>query len=110
MIHSDILPSSAIIEVFSKLTPEQLALLARGPKYVPLCQSQFYSKKHSEKTIESEYQNTVNTIKEFFRQHSYSISDKCVNEFCVDLKNLLQHLYTKNYQENYMRVLNVNIN
>jgi hypothetical protein len=37
----------------------------------------------------------MTTIKEFFHQHSYSILDKCVNEFGVDLKNRFQHLYTK---------------
>ena len=91
----DILPSSPIIEVFTQLTSEQLALLAYGPKYVAPCQSRFYSKEKREKIIEQEYQTMINTIKEFFRQHCFYISEKRLQEFSIDLKQLLQHLYTK---------------
>ncbi|CAF4725581.1 unnamed protein product, partial [Rotaria sp. Silwood2] len=91
----NILPSSPIIEVYTKLTPEQLALLARGPKYVPPCQSRFIKKEKKEQLIKQEYQNIMYTITEFFRQHSYSISDKRIQEFSIDLNNLLKRLYTK---------------
>ncbi|CAF4079492.1 unnamed protein product [Rotaria sp. Silwood2] len=92
----DILPSSPIIEVFSHLTSEQLALLAYGPKYVPPCQSRFFSKKKREKIIEQEYQTIMYKITEFFREHSFNVSEKRVNEFSIDFKSLLQRLYTKN--------------
>ena len=91
----DILPSSPIIEVFSQLTSEQLALLAYGPKYVPPCQSRFFRKKKRERIIENEHQTMINTISEFFRQHCFYISEKRLQEFSIDLKQLLQHLYTK---------------
>jgi hypothetical protein len=90
----DILPSSPIIEVYSKLTSEQLALLARGPKYVPPCQIRFYNQEKREKLIDEEHKSMMNTITEFFRQHNYSISDKRLKEFEIDLKKLFQHLYT----------------
>jgi hypothetical protein len=90
----DILPSSPIIEIFLKLTSEQLALLARGPKYVPLCQSRFNNKEKIEKMIQQEYQTIMNMITNFFHQHSFCISTKRIEEFFIDLKNLLQRLYT----------------
>ncbi|CAF2717694.1 unnamed protein product [Rotaria sp. Silwood2] len=94
-LHFDILPSSPIIEVYTKLTVEQLALLARGPKYVPPCQSRFYKKEKRMKLIDQEHKNIMNTITEFFRKYNYCISDKRVKEFSFNLKNLIQHLYTK---------------
>ncbi|CAF4998278.1 unnamed protein product [Rotaria sp. Silwood1] len=94
-LYWDILPSSPIIEVHLKLTPEQLALLSRGPKYVPPCQSWFYKKKKKEKIIDEEHKNIMSTITEFFRQHGYYISKKRIDEFSNDLKNLLLRLYTK---------------
>ncbi|CAF1154105.1 unnamed protein product [Rotaria magnacalcarata] len=94
-LYWDILPSSSIIEADIKLTPEQLALLSRGPKYVPPCQSRFYKKEVRNKMIQEEYQNIITKITDFFRQYSYCISKKRINEFSDDLKNLLQRLYTK---------------
>ncbi|CAF4654131.1 unnamed protein product [Rotaria sp. Silwood2] len=94
-LYLNILPSSPIIEVCTKLTPEQLALLSRGPKYVPPCQSRFYTKEARDKMIQGEYQNIISKVTEFFHQHSYCISEKRINEFSIDLKNLLQRLYTK---------------
>ncbi|CAF0985688.1 unnamed protein product [Rotaria sordida] len=94
-LNYDILPSSPIIEVYTKLTAEHVALLSRGPKYVPPCQSRFYKKEKKEKIIDNEYKNIIHTITEFFRQHRYCISEKRINEFSIDLKNLLQRLYTK---------------
>ncbi|CAF5219848.1 unnamed protein product, partial [Rotaria magnacalcarata] len=41
-----------LINLFTRLTSEQLALLARGPKYVPPCQIQFYRQETKEKIIE----------------------------------------------------------
>jgi hypothetical protein len=93
-LYWDILPSSPIIEVYSKLTSEQLALLARGPKYVPPCQIRFYKKEKREQIIEQEHQSILNKITQFFHQHSYCISEKRINEFSIDLKQLLQRLYT----------------
>jgi hypothetical protein len=69
----NILPTLPIIEVYSKLTSEQLALLARGPKYVPPCQIRFYKKEKREKIIEQEYQLILSKIIQFFHQHSYCI-------------------------------------
>ncbi|CAF2717860.1 unnamed protein product [Rotaria sp. Silwood2] len=94
-LYWDILPSSPIIEVCVKLTPEQLALLSRDPKYVPPCQSRFYKKKTRNKMIQDEYQNIISKVTEFIRQHSYCISEKRINECSIDLKNLLQRFYTK---------------
>ncbi|CAF4737779.1 unnamed protein product, partial [Rotaria sp. Silwood2] len=94
-LYWDILPSSPIIEVSIKLTPEQLALLSRGPKYVPPCQSQFYKKEAKDKIIQEEYKNIITKVTEFIRQHTYCISEKRINEFSTDLKNLIQRLYTK---------------
>ena len=94
-LYWDILPTSPIIEIYSKLTSEQLALLARGSKYLPPCQSRFYSKEKREKITEQEYQTMINTIKEFFRQHCFYVSDTRLKEFSHDLKCLLQHLNTK---------------
>ncbi|CAF5042455.1 unnamed protein product [Rotaria sp. Silwood1] len=94
-LYWDILPSSSIIEVHTKLTPEQLVLLSRGPKYVPPCQSRFYKKKKKEKLIDEEHNNIMSTITEFFRQHGYYISKTRIDEFSNDLKNLLLRLYTK---------------
>ena len=91
----DILPSSPIIEVCSQLTSEQLALLAYGPKYVPPCQSRFFRKKKRKRIIENEHQTMINTISEFFRQHCFYVSEKRVQAFSYDLKQLLQNLYTK---------------
>ena len=100
----DILPTSSIIEVFSKLTCEQLALLARGPKYVPPCQSRFYTKEKREKIIQQEHQTMVEKIQEFFREHRYCISEKRIKEFSMDLKALLRRLYTaKLSQKLYVR-------
>ncbi|CAF4516883.1 unnamed protein product [Rotaria socialis] len=94
-LYWDILPSSPIIEVFTKLTSEQLALLARGPKYVPPCQIQFYRQGTKEKIIEQEHKIIIDKITEFFYQNCYSISEKRIQDFSSDIKNLLQRLYTK---------------
>ncbi|CAF4185657.1 unnamed protein product, partial [Rotaria sp. Silwood2] len=94
-LYWDILPSSPIIEVSIKLTPEQLALLSRGPKYVPPCQSRFYKKEAKDKIIQEEYKNIITKVTEFIRQHTYCVSEKRINEFSTDLKNLIQRLYTK---------------
>lgn len=91
----NILPSSPIIEAYSKLTSEQLALLARGPKYVPPCQSRFVKNEKREKLIKQEHENIMHTIKDFFRQNAYCVSDKRIEEFSTDLKNLLETLSTK---------------
>ncbi|CAF1956582.1 unnamed protein product [Rotaria magnacalcarata] len=94
-LYWDILPSSPIIEVFTRLTSEQLALLARGPKYVPPCQIQFYRQETKEKIIEQEHKIIIDKITEFFYQNCYSISEKLIQDFSIDIKNLLQRLYAK---------------
>ncbi|CAF4352455.1 unnamed protein product [Rotaria sp. Silwood2] len=94
-LYWDILPSSPIIEVHLKLTPEQVALLSRGPKYVSPCQSRFYKKEKRDELIKKEHKNIIDIIQKFFSKHGYSISQKRIDEFSLDLKNLLEYLYTK---------------
>lgn len=99
----NILPSSPIIEVSTKLTSEQLALIARGPKYVPPCQSRFYTKEKRDRFIQQEYKTIMNKILEFFRQHSYCVSERRIKEFSIDLENLLKHLHTKKLSRKLLR-------
>lgn len=91
---SHILPLSPIIEVHSDLSRKQLAFLANGPKYIPVCQSRF-SHLPIDTIIEREYQQLKEAFKNGFNQNCMLATDARSMEFFVAIKNLLRQLYTK---------------
>jgi hypothetical protein len=88
-----LLPSSAIVEVATSFTDEHLLVLARGPKYVPKCQSYFTSRS-IEDIIEREYQIMSPVIRNNLADNCVSASDERAKLFFISLKTLLTELYT----------------
>ena len=87
--------SSAIIEVATSLTDKQILMLARGPKYVPKCQSYFsLSSTSMEDIIEREYQRMLPIIMNSLTENCVSVSDERAKLFFISLKSLLVKLYT----------------
>jgi hypothetical protein len=92
--NSPILPSSPIIETNSFLSSEQLAFLANGPKYVPVCQSRF-SRFPIDTIIEQKYKKLIETFKVGLNDSCMSATDPRSTEFFASIKALLRQLYTK---------------
>jgi hypothetical protein len=67
--------------------------LARGPKYVPKCQSYFTSRSIQD-IIEREYQIMSSVISKSLADNCVSGSDERAKLFFMSLKNLLTELYT----------------
>jgi hypothetical protein len=81
------------VEVASPLTNKHLLVLARGPKYVPKCQSYFSS--HSiEDIINREYRMMSSVIMKCLAANCVSASDERAKTFLISLKDLLTQLYT----------------
>ena len=91
---SPMLPLSPIVEVQSGLSSRQLAFLAKGPKYVPVCQSRF-SRLPIDTIIEREYQQLTEAFKVGFNSHCTSATNARSIEFFAAVKNLLRQSYTK---------------
>lgn len=94
------LPPSAIVEVATSFTNRHLLVLARGPKYVAKCQSQFASRSSSSKSksiskiIEREYQKMSHVIRNSLADNCVSASDERAKLFFASLKDLLTRLYS----------------
>ena len=69
-------------------------MLAKGPKYVPRCQSHFASHLGLEEKVEREFQVMSSVIKNCLAAHCVSASDGRANLFLISLKNLLRQLHT----------------
>ena len=91
---SPILPLSPIVEVQSGLSSRQLAFLAKGPKYVPVCQSRF-SRLPVDTIIEQEYQQLTEAFKVGFNSNCMSATNTRSTEFFAAVKHLLRQSYTK---------------
>lgn len=76
------------------LTWQQIAFLANGPQYIPICQSRF-SRLPIDQLIEREYERLVETFKAGLNKHCMSAMDARAKEFFNALKNLLCQYYTK---------------
>ena len=87
-----LLPPSAIVEVATPFSNQHLLLLARGPKYVPKCQSHFGSRS-VEDIIDREYQKMSPIIRNCLTDNCVSATDERSKLFFVSLKNLLRQLY-----------------
>lgn len=93
-MNSNLLPSSAIVEVATSLTDAHLLMLSRGPKYVPKCQSYFSAHLTIDDIVEREYQRMSTIIMNCLTVNCVSATDGRATLFLVSLKNLLRHLYT----------------
>ncbi|CAF1502413.1 unnamed protein product [Adineta steineri] len=91
--NNNVLPSSAIVEVSSPFQQTHFLLLARGPKYVPKCQS--YFRFHTiEDIIIREYNRMSAIIIKYLTNNCVSASDERAKVFLISLRNLLTDLYT----------------
>ena len=78
----------------SSLSSRQLAFLANGPKYIPVCQSRF-SNSPIDTIIEREYKKFVELLQIGLNDNCMSIKSPQAVEFLASLKNLLRQLLTK---------------
>ncbi|CAF1500145.1 unnamed protein product, partial [Adineta steineri] len=90
--NNNVLPSSAIVEVASPFQQIHFLLLARGPKYVPKCQS-YFRFRTIEDIIIREYNRMSTIIMKYLTDNCVSASDERAKSFFISLKNLLTNLY-----------------
>ena len=83
-----------MIEVASSLSSRQLAFLANGPKYIPVCQSRF-SRLPLNTILEQEYQQLTAVLKAGLTDNCMSANDSKSTEFFAALRTLLDQFYTK---------------
>jgi hypothetical protein len=76
------------------LSSKQLAFLANGPKYIPICQSRF-SRFPINTIIEQEYQTFMEAFKVGLNDSCMSATDPRSTEFFASIKTLLRQLYMK---------------
>ncbi|CAF1501889.1 unnamed protein product [Adineta ricciae] len=99
---NNLLPSSAIVEVATSLRAAQFLFLARGPKYVPTCQS-YFATDSLEDVIRREYEQMSTVIMKCLADNCVSASDARATLFFISLKNLLTELYTAKLSSNLFR-------
>lgn len=78
----------------SSLSSKQIAFLANGPKYIPVCQSHF-SHLSINRIIEQEYEKIIAGFTKGFNDNCMSATDQRAKEFFAAIKDLLHQLHSK---------------
>ncbi|CAF3313319.1 unnamed protein product [Rotaria sp. Silwood2] len=74
---------------------EQLMIINKGLKFIPPCQSHFFSNKPIQKIIEREYNRLYDENVKNLTDYTFPTTDTRAKEYFLAIKTLLEHLYMK---------------
>lgn len=93
--HTDMFLCLYFANTIIPFSNEQLMIINKGLKFIPPCQSHFFSKKPIKKIIEEEYKRLYDENVKNLTDYAFSATDTTAKEYFLEVQNLVQQLYMK---------------
>ncbi|CAF3757340.1 unnamed protein product [Rotaria sp. Silwood1] len=77
------------------LSTTELLIINKGLKFIPPCQSRFFSREPMKTIIDQEYNRLYDENCKNLTDYTFSTKDTRAIEYFTEIKNLLEQLYTK---------------